>query len=187
MAKLTLNSALNGIRGRIDNWVYRQYGSRVILSRRPETSGVVSPAQTVVRERFKAAAAYARIALADPVQQPRYQAAARAKGMALFAFVVGDFLNPPVVQAIDATAYHGVAGDPIKVSATDDFEVVSVSVAIRDAAGAVLEQGPAVLVDGKWTYAATVAATAGETVTIEATAKGRPGNPGSLALPWLIA
>ena len=98
MAKLTLNSALNGIRGRIDNWVYRKCGDRVILSRRPESSSVVSAAQAVVRERFKAAAAYARMALADPLRLPPYQATAKTRGMSVFAFVVGDYLNPPVVR-----------------------------------------------------------------------------------------
>ena len=43
MAKLTLNSALQGIRGRIDNWVYRKYGSRTVLARRPEFSGATIP------------------------------------------------------------------------------------------------------------------------------------------------
>jgi hypothetical protein len=33
VAKLTLNSALASIRGRIDNWVYRKLGNRVYLSR----------------------------------------------------------------------------------------------------------------------------------------------------------
>lgn len=187
MAKITLNSALNGIRGRIDNWVYRKFGDQVIISRRPEFHGPLSAAQLAVRERFGEAAAYARSALADPVRLPPYQAAARAKGMSLFAFVMGDFLNPPVVSAIDAAGYHGRAGDLIKVSASDDFEVASVSVVIRDATDAVLEQGPAALTDGGWTYVATVAVAAGETVTIEAVAKDRPGHPGSQSVPWLIA
>lgn len=187
MAKTTLNSALNGIRGRIDNWVYRKIRGKMVISRKPEASGTVSAAQQAVRDKFRAAAAYARTALADPVRQPLYQAAAEAKGMLLFAFVMGDFLNPPVVESIDASGYRGHIGDPIKVTATDDFEVVSVDIAIRDAADAILEQGPAALIAGQWTYATTVAVAAGDTVKIEATAKGHPGNPGLKTMPWLIA
>lgn len=187
MAKITLNNALNGIRGRMDNWVYRKFGDRMIISRRPEFHGALSPAQLAVRERFREAAAYAKAALADPVRQPLYQAAARAKGMSLFAFVMGDFLNPPEVEAIDATGYHGRVGDLLKVTASDDFEVASVKVVIRTAANAVLEQGPAALANGRWSYAATVPVAAGATVTIEATALDRPGHSGSLSVPWVIA
>lgn len=187
MAKLTLNSALSGIHGRIDNWVYRRFGDRMIIGRRPEFTGPPSAAQLAVREKFSEAAAYARTALADPVRQPLYQTAARAKGRPLFAFVMGDYLNPPEVKSIDASGYHGQAGDLIKVNASDDFTVTAVNVVIRDGSAAVLEQGPAALVDGLWTYAATQAAAPGQTVTIEAAARDYPGHSGSQSLPWLIA
>ena len=184
MAKLTLNSALQGIRGRIDNWVYRKFGDRVIIARRPEFTGPPSPAQVAVRDRFKVAAAYARAVMSDPVLQPRYAVAARARGLSLFAFVLGDFLKPPVVQAIDASGYHGVVGDLIKVEASDDFEVVAVGLVIRDASDAVLEQGPAALVEGRWTYTARAVVGSGESVTIEATATDRPGHTGAKIVTW---
>lgn len=184
MANLTLNSALQGIRGRIDNWVYRKFGDRVIIARRPTITAAPSPAQQAVRDRFKVAAAYARAVLADPVQQARYEAAARVKGTQAYALVVGDFLKPPVVHAIDASGYHGLAGDLIKVEASDDFEVVAVGVVIRDATDAILEQGLAALVEGRWTYAATAAVAPGESVTIEATATDRPGHSGAKLVTW---
>lgn len=187
MAKLTLNSALSGIRGRIDNWVYRKFGDRVIIARRPASGGPVSPAQQAIREQFRAAAAYAKAVFADPVRRPPYEAAAKVKGTSLFAFVMGDFLNPPEVAAIDAASYHGHIGDLVKVTALDDFEVVGVDIVIRNAASVVLEQGAAALIGGQWTYAATVAVPAGDTVTIEAVAKDRPGHPGTKTVPWVIA
>lgn len=73
------------------------------------------------------------------------------------------------------------------MSARDDFEIASVSVVIRDAADAVLEQGPAVLAGGLWTHAATGAAPAGETVTIEAVATDRPGHTGARIVTWTNA
>lgn len=187
MAKVTLNSALQGIRGRIDNWVYRRFGDRMVIARRPEFTAEASPAQLAVRDKFKAAATYARNALANPVSQALYQNAARVRGTPVFAFVMGDYLNPPEVRAIDASGYHGRAGDPILVSALDNFEVVSVNVAIRDAANAVIEEGPAALAGGAWEYVATVAIPPGANVTIEAVAKDHAGQPGGKALPLLIA
>ena len=69
----------------------------------------------------------------------------------------------------------------------DDFEVMAVSVVIRDAADVVLEQGPAVLVNGLWTYATTVPVPAGDTVTIEAVATDRPGHVGAKIVTWTNA
>ena len=183
MAKVTLNSALQGIRGKIDNWVYRRFGDRMVIARRPEFTGEPSAGQLAVREKFRAAAAYARGALADPVTQALYQAAAKSRGVSTFAFVMGDFLNAPEVRSIDTSGYRGQVGDQIVVSAVDDFEVVSVNVVLRDAADAVIEEGPAALVVGRWTYTATQTVAGGNSVTIEATAKDHAGNSGKLTLP----
>jgi len=185
MAKVTLNSALQGIRGRIDNWVYRRFGDRMVIARRPEFNGEPSAGQLAVREKFRAAAAYARGALADPVTQALYQPAAKSRGVSTFAFVMGDFLNSPEVRSIDTGGYRGQVGDPIVISAMDDFEVVSVSVVLRDAADAVIEQSSAALVGGRWAYLATQAVAGGSSVTIEATAKDHAGNTGKLTLPPL--
>lgn len=88
---------------------------------------------------------------------------------------------------VSPRSYHGHVGDLIKVLARDDFEVVAVDVVIRDAAAAVIEQGPATLAEGHWTYAATAVVATGETVTIEAVAKDRPGHPGSKTVSWTNA
>ena len=185
MAKTILNSALKRISGKIDNWVYRKYGDGVIITRPPEFSGPPSPAQLGVRERFRLAAAYAKEILADPVRLAPYAAAAaRARMVSVFAFVMGDFLKPPAVDAIDLAGYHGNVGDLIKVSASDGFKVAAVHVVLRDAAGVIQEEGPATLTDGRWTYAATTWVTAGETVTIEATATDVPGHTGSQTAPF---
>ncbi len=182
MAKLTLNSALQGIRGRIDNWVYRRFGDRMVIARRPEFRGEATAAQVAVRDKFRAGAAYARGALADPVTQALYQAAAKSRGVSAFAFIMGDFLNSPKVSSIDPSSYRGKVGDPLIVGATDDFEVVSVAVVLRDATDTVIEEGPAVMVGGRWTYTATQAVAGGSSVTIEATAKDHAGNAGKLIL-----
>lgn len=41
--------------------------------------------------------------------------------------------------------------------------------------------------EGQWTYAVTVAVPTGDTVKIEATAKGHPGNPGVKIVTWTNA
>ena len=187
MAKAALNSALTSLRGSIDNWVYRKTGDGLVVTRRPQITAPPSPAQLAVRELFRAAAAYAKTAMADPVQGPRYAAAAAQMGLRPFALAVSDFLKPPVVQAIDPVGYHGAVGDAIKVRAFDEFEVTGVTVELRDAADVVLEQGPAVLAEGTWRYLATTPVAAGTALTIRAVATDRPGNTGSLQLPLVVA
>jgi hypothetical protein len=100
---------------------------------------------------------------------------------------VADFLKPPVVDAIDVSGYHGAIGDVIAVRAMDDFEVASVTVVLRDAANAIVEQGAATHSGGLWHYPATVALAAGAAITIEAIAKDRPLNEGRLSMPLTVA
>src|SRR5581483_8258437 len=92
--------------------------------------------------------------------------------------VAADFLNPPVVEEIDASEYEGQPGGLIRVIATDDVEVVSVGVAIRTASGVLVEDGSATKLHGVWRYVATGAAPAGAPLVITATAKDRPGHSG---------
>jgi hypothetical protein len=187
MAKIGLNSALTRITGTIDNWVYRNTGEGMVVAKRPLNMKPPTAAQLAVRQLFADAATYAKAAIADSVVGPRYAAAAAAVGQRPFPFAVADFLNEPVVEAIDSALYHGAIGNVIKVRALDDFEVAGVTVAIRDAANAVLEQGAAIFADGLWHYTATTAIAAGTAVTIEAVATDRPGHSGSRQVPLVVA
>lgn len=187
MAKVELNSALSGLSGRMDNWVFRRMRGGTAVGKRPRFTAAPTPAQLVVRERFRLAAAYARSALLDPVLRGRYEVAARARSLGTVSVALTDYLRPPVVDAIDTRLYHGRVGDVIAVGAFDDFEVTGVTVAILDDAGGLLMQGAAVLSNGRWSYAATAAIQLGEAVTIEAVATDRPGNTGSRSVALVIA
>ncbi len=188
MAKVELNPSLMHISGRIGNLVYRRNGNGTSISTRPApTSAPPSAAQLGVREQFAAAAAYATVSLADPVLGPRYTAAAVARGMRPRAFAVADFFSPPVVKALDLSGYHGLVGDAIAVLAVDDFEVAGVTVVLRSADQTVLEQGAAVLSEGRWRYLATTAIAVGQAITVEAVAKDRPGHTGTRSEPLVVA
>lgn len=187
MAKLEMDPPFRHVRGQIGGLVYRRNGSGTAIAKARRTDVPLSEAQAAVQATFVAAAAYAKAAVADPVQGPRYTAAAELVGQRPYAFAVADFLKKPVVQAIDTAGYHGAIGDVIAVRALDDFEVTGVSVAIRDAANVVLEQGAAVLVGGSWHYTATTAIAAGTPVVIDAVATDRPGHTGALQVPLVVA
>jgi hypothetical protein len=184
MAKTNLNSALKGISGGIDNWVYRSVGGRMVISRRPTGSRPATPGQLAVRERFRLATEYAKATAADPVLRALHEPIAKEKGVALFVLLMTDFLRPPIVNNVDLAGYQGRVGDLIRIRASDYAAVTAVSVAIRAEDLTVLEEGAAVLQFGTWVYTATTAQAPGVPVTITATAVDRPGNTATKMEAW---
>ncbi len=184
MADSQLNSALHSISGAIDQWVYRQFRGRTIISRRPDAIRDPTAGQLAVRERFRLAAKYATETAGNPVLVAQYEAIASKRKVPVREVMMTDYLRPPVVESVSLADFHGEVGHPIVVSATDDVGVMSVSIAIRDADQTVLEEGPATLLGGAWVYAATVAHPTDTPVTITATAVDRPGNKGTLTVNW---
>jgi len=68
MAKIDLNAAVGGIRGKMDGWVYRQHrGQTVVQPHRVLEKTEPTAAQHTHRERFRAAQAYAAEVLANPL------------------------------------------------------------------------------------------------------------------------
>ncbi len=190
MAKLTVNSLLKGLRGKIDNLVVREIRGQLFIGRKPRPRGKRSkptPAQAAHRGRFKAASEYAKAVQRDAALLAFYAPFARARGLRVRAVALSDFFHPPKVEAIDLRRYRGRAGDPITVRATDAFGVVSVTVSICSATGAVLETGEASLRARRWHYTATRTLAAGQPVTVEAVAYDRPRRQGTLQVAWPTA
>lgn len=180
MAKVKLNPVLERVRGQVGDVVFKRYNDEVIMARKPDLTGrTPTEGQAAHREQFKLAALYGRTVLADPQKKAVYDAAAKSKYVPAFALTIGDFLNAPVVDEIDLSGYTGKTGETICVAASDDFEVTGVEVSITDANGAVLEHGPAAAQNGSWSYTATTDLTAGQPVSIVATATDRPGHKGT--------
>jgi hypothetical protein len=68
--------------------------------------------------------------------------------------------------------------------ADDDVEVVAVQIRILKPDGAVLEEGPATPGSGGWFYETTTFTWPHLRVTLEATAKDRPGNATKKTEVW---
>jgi len=133
-----------------------------------------------VREQFRLAVVYGKTALADPATKVMYDAAAKGKGIPVFALTIADFFNEPTVDEIDLSTYTGHAGETIRIRAHDDVQVTGVAVAIRAPGGQALEQGVATAgADGTWTYQTSTTVAEGQNVSIEVTATDRPGHKAS--------
>jgi len=183
MTKMKVHPIIEQMSGKMGDLVFKKYGETVIVARAPDMSKrEFSSGQLAAQERFRRAAQYGKLALAQPAVRTAYQAAAHESGAPLFSLVVADFFKAPVVDEVDVEGYTGQAGETIVILAHDDFEVISVTVSIRDAGGQAVESGVATQNppnSGRWVYTTrqTVANLTGTTVT--ATAGDRPGNVGT--------
>lgn len=186
MANLAFNGWMKNVRGASGDIVFKHAFGKLVVAQKPKfPPGPPTLAQAQVRERFKASARYAKAVLADPVARQPYVEAAKARNTSAFALALGDYMNLPKVTEIDLAGYAGRVGDPIKVTATDDFELTSVKVTIRHATGTVLEQGLATAnFEGIYVYPATTVAPTDEMLTIEAEATDRPGRQRTLSETW---
>lgn len=190
MAKVKLNPILEQIQGQVGDLVFKRYGDGVVISRKPDLEGqVATEAQLAVRDRFREAALYGKMVMADAETKALYAEAAKAKGKPVFSLTVADFFNAPTVNEVDLSGYGGAVGDAIVIQATDDFDVAAVAVALTNAAGDVIEAGAAVETpadSGRWIYSAQTAVAAGTTVRIGVTATDRPGGMGEASEEKII-
>ena len=95
MAKVTLPSWITGIKGRLGDVVFRVSPSgETFITRSPDMSAVEwSPAQQDHRQRFKAAIAYAKAAMADPDTQAIYEKRAAKENGRPFQMAVSDYFK----------------------------------------------------------------------------------------------
>jgi hypothetical protein len=101
MAKVILPPGVKGdefikeFRGKLGNVVFRQYpNGDIIVSKAPDMSAVAwSPAQQEQRQRFKAAIAYAKAAMADPGARAVYEKRAAEQKRLPFRVAVSDYFK----------------------------------------------------------------------------------------------
>lgn len=181
MAIVGNNPLLKAVSGMLgDTHYYRMWRGRLVMCKRPKARKGLSRKQKVVVNRFKLASKYASKQMKDEDIKAAYQARTNFRFHSAYLVALNDYLNPPKVEKIRLGDYHGAIGDTITVEAHDDFEVVSVSIVIRNEDGSILEEGPAVRSHNPslWKYKATVVNSALTRTKILAMAFDRPGNQG---------
>ena len=180
MAKVKTNPIIEQVRGKVGDLVFKEVQGETVIARKPDMTGVAATeAQMAAREKFRQAALYGKMVMADPATKTIYEEAAKAKGQPVFSLIVADFFNAPSVDEVDLSGYAGQVGDTIAARAHDDFDVTAVQVAITQADGPAIEEGPATQTppnSGRWLYTATAAVPTGTAVRITVTATDRPGH-----------
>jgi hypothetical protein len=183
MANLNLMLARDATEGKSSEYIYAVRNNRMYFYRRSSRASMPESQRQVI-DKFRLGALYAKGVKADPEQRAFYEGLAASRGSRLHVVIMTDYLKAPVVKAIDLGGFQGVMGDPIRVTALDDAQVVAVTVQIRGQDGTLLEEGAAIEAGDKWVYATTVAHPADTPVTITATAVDRPGNQGTGTERW---
>lgn len=94
MAKVILDAPFRRIKGKIGKLSYRwMYGQQTVM-KTPDMSKVKwSAAQKASRQRFKAAIAYAKAAMADPHARAVYEKRAAEENRRPFQTAVSDYLK----------------------------------------------------------------------------------------------
>ena len=185
MAAIIHNLVTPFIKGLLGSIVFKRRNGKPYAAMKPIPSTLApSASQLQVQQRFREAQHYARTVMADPVRRAVYEQAATAQGKSVFALAAGDFFSAPNISRINIDDYKGRVGDKIVITVLDAVAAASVNVLVRASNGAVLEQGAAAKDFEFWTYTATTAVAAGQNVTIEVTAKDRPGNSTTRSQPY---
>jgi hypothetical protein len=183
MAKSKNHPAVGNFSGNIGGMEFADYKDKQIIRKpyeRKPTTKWTEP-QVATQGNFINAKQYGKEVLADPDKKAAYKLAAREKNRSEWNLAIGDALTPPTIIEIDPSRYSGQTGERIVIEAVDDMKITSLTVAIRNLAGAIVEEGPAKLdtknKKPKWIYATTTTVPAGEiAVTIEVTVMDMPGN-----------
>lgn len=146
MTKVYGNLITKGASGQLGKQiVFRQSQGDTIMSKFPQFKKSIEESELskANKLRFKSAVMYAKKALNDPELKQSYKKKCKPHQNA-YTRAVEDFLNAPVVEEIDLSAYTGEPDSYIRVYATDDFRVNRVLIRIENQQSEVVETGAAV-------------------------------------------
>lgn len=180
MPKVINNPLIAGVTGMVGKTIVLRYiRNQQVLSNRPTPRKSNSEKQQQSIDRFAEAQQYAKMILKDPGMKALYMKGINDQKSNAHTVASCDYLNTPEIHYVRLPGYSGIAGDVIRIKATDDFQVTSVNVEIKSGKGQFLEKGPAERYRRKpfmWVYKTSVANPDVPGSILRVTASDRPGN-----------
>ena len=173
---------LRGMLGR--ELVFRHWDGKLIVSKAPAPQKrKPSRQQAKTREQFSLATRYAKKACKNPERAAAYESTLKPR-QNVYSRALQDFITPPRVLGIHFREYHGQPGNPVLITATDDFKVKDLYVEIYSSEGRLLEKGKAGAIpeSTQWLYTAIKVNNQVAGTVIKAIAVDIPGNEGSLEI-----
>jgi DUF917 family protein len=168
--------------GRVGDIIFRNYGGKSVMAKRPDCSKVVkSPAQLANMAKFGKASKYSKAVKNDPQRREDYrEKKKKTKYKDVYHAAMSDFMTKPKIQKVDLTTYRGQQGNVIRISAWDKFRVETVSVMIMNKMGQLIEKGPGVsrIYSGnrEWEYITTLENPDYQGGSVEIRVTDKPGN-----------
>lgn len=175
MAKVILNRLLDSACGTVDGMVLRRYRGRVVLQRKPQFTEPRTAAQLATQGRFGGGSIYAAQVKADPALRELYRTRGKTCELNYRQMAIRDFFNAPLIREVSFPPPTALAGGELLVEAIDDFEVIAVTVAVRDEAAAIIAEGNAQLDSAGWRFLLP-SSHESKPHSVEVTATDRPGN-----------
>jgi hypothetical protein len=183
MPKINQNIIMQGLVGMLGNSiVLRKHGNSTIMTIAPKKSSTPpTENQLTRRAKFKEAVAYAQAQLKDERSKAIYQTKATTVRTA-YHIALADYMNAPVVHEINIGKGMTRKGDIIEVRASDDFEVMAVTLYFLAADAQILHTAPASLtaLNELWKY--ILPQSIAKVQSIKAVATDRAGNEGVMVL-----
>lgn len=179
MAHSRNNVIVHGFSGKFGEMlVFRQKDGKTLATQAPgERTQPPSAKQQEVLDKFQRAVIYGKTVMADPMMKQAYKDKA-GPGESAYNVAIADFFKAPNIDNVDLSGYTGQAGQQIKITVTDNFEVIAVSVSIENEDGTLQEEGDANQQNNKleWIYttSTTNSSLSGDKITI--TARDNPAN-----------
>ncbi len=162
-----------------NNIVVRTYRNQMVISNLVPPKKSKSVKRKNANDQFRAANKWAKFILKQPGMKELYARGINSKLSNSHTVAVRDYYHAPEIHYINVQKYTGTKGDEIRIKATDDFEVVSLTVNVKSGKGKQLENGPAMRYGRKpaiWVYKVTVANPDVNGTVIKVTARDLPDN-----------
>jgi hypothetical protein len=179
MAQVKDNIVTEGFSGKLGNKiVFRQLGNRTVVTKHARKHEIKSEALAAHHQRFRKAAAYAKMKMLDPAAKAEYEMLSKQYELTTpYATAVADYIMQPDIDDINTENYSGQPGDIILITSRKVLKITSLEVSIIHPDGTVLEKGAAIFspADAAWRHVTTAAATVTSGTVIKAVATDRPG------------
>jgi hypothetical protein len=165
--------------GRVGDIVFRNYGGKSVMAKRPDCSKVIKTARQIeFMNKFAKAVKYGQYVLKNPAHCKYYSK--KRPDLNPYNSAISDYLSKPVVERVDVSGYQGLPGNIVTVSVWDRWSIEGVDMVVFNALGEIIEYGAAFprqfSGNTEWEYTATVVNVDYKSSRILVLVKDRPGN-----------
>jgi len=108
--------------GRVGDIVFRNYGGKSVMSKRPDCSKVIKTARQIeFMNRFAKAVKYGQYVIKNQELSNYYRK--KRPDLSPYHAAISDYMTRPVIESVDMRNYKGHPGDVVTVSAWDKWNI----------------------------------------------------------------